>query len=133
MTRIKPQAHDEKKVHVLIKIWHTLWFRITAAFLLVVVVGVGLVAVLANQATISGFRTYLSQDQAALWTDAQTALRQYYVEQGSWRDVDSVLVTIQPTRGQGGTSIVLLDELGNVAATAGGQRNHPATLEDATT
>ena len=110
---------------------HTLWFRLTAAFLLVAVIGVLVVALLANQATAQGFRAYLSQDQAAQWADLQADLADYYARQGSWQGAESLLTAVAPGRGQGGTSLMILDAAGQTAVTAGGQRTRPGTLEDA--
>ncbi|MCB9419068.1 MAG: HAMP domain-containing protein [Ardenticatenaceae bacterium] len=110
---------------------HTLWFRITAAFLLVAVIGVVVVALLANQATTQGFHTYLSQDQAAQWAGLQADLADYYARQGSWDGAETLLTAVNPGRGQGGTSLVILDAVGNTAVIAGGQRNRPVTVEDA--
>ncbi|MCP5094554.1 MAG: HAMP domain-containing protein [Chloroflexi bacterium] len=114
------------------KVWHTLWFRITVAFLVVVVVGVGLVAVLANQATVEGFSTYLFEAETDQWNVLQTQLTQFYETAQSWEGVEGVLVAFQPVRGQGGTNMVLLDAAGETVTIAGGQRNRPATFEDAT-
>ena len=113
------------------KIWHTLWFRLTAAFLLVAVVGIVVVAVLANRATTAGFQAFLSQDQADQWTGLQDELARFYEQQGNWNGVNSILISTPQGRGQGGASLVLLDEFGETAATAGGQRNRPASLSDA--
>ncbi len=110
---------------------HTLWFRFTAAFLLVAVIGVVVVALLANQATTQGFHAYLSQDQAAQWAGLQTDLANYYARQGSWQGAESLLTAVTPGRGQGGTSLVILDVDGNTAVVAGGQCNRPASAADA--
>jgi signal transduction histidine kinase len=110
---------------------HTLWFRLTAAFLLVAVVGVLVVAFLANQATAQGFHAYLSQDQAAQWTGLQTDLADYFARQGSWQGAEALLTAVTPGRGQGGTSLVILDAAGETAVVAGGQRNRPASVADA--
>jgi len=112
------------------KVWHTLWFRITAAFLLVAVVGIVVVAVLANRATEAGFRAYLSEDQAESWDELQRDLTRFYEERGNWNGVNAILTAAQPGRGQGGTSLVLLDEFGESIGIAGGQRNRPASLAD---
>ena len=110
---------------------HTLWFRLTAAFLLVAVIGVLVVALLANQATTQGFHAYLSQDQAAQWAGLQTDLADYYARQNSWQGAETLLTAVSPGRGQGGTSLVILDAAGNTAVTAGGQRNRSVTVADA--
>lgn len=110
---------------------HTLWFRLTASFLLVAVVGVVMVALLANQATAEGFRDYLSQDLAAEWSQLQNDLADYYTQQGSWQGAETILTAVTPIRGQGGISLAILDANGQRAVVAGGQRNRPVTVEDA--
>jgi two-component system OmpR family sensor kinase/two-component system sensor histidine kinase BaeS len=110
---------------------HTLWFRLTAAFLLVAVLGVVVVALLANQATTQGFHAYLSQDQAAQWAGLQADLANYYARQGNWQGAETLLTAVTPGRGQGGTSLVILDVGGKTAVIAGGQRNRPVTVADA--
>ncbi len=98
-----------------------LWFKLTAAFLLVAVVGVIVVAVLANRATAVGFTHYLNADRAAQWADLQVELARYYEQNGRWDGVEGLLREVRPGRGmgQGGMSLVLLDETGQVAASAG--------------
>lgn len=110
---------------------HTLWFKLTAAFLLVVAAGVIVVAILANRATAVGFRHYLNQDMAAQWADLQLQLAGHYDQQGNWEEVESLLVAAGPGRGQGGGSLVLLDSDGQIVALAGGRRNYPTTIAEA--
>ncbi|MFQ5433825.1 MAG: HAMP domain-containing protein, partial [Anaerolineae bacterium] len=110
---------------------HTLWFKLTAAFLLVAAVGVVIVAVLANQATVVGFRHYLNQDQADQWRGLQRELVNLYARQGSWEGAESLLEAVRPGRGSGGINLTLLDESGQVVTSVGGQRGRPATVDAA--
>ena len=110
---------------------HTLWFKLTAAFMLVAAAGVIIVAILANRATTVGFRHYLNQGQTAQWADLQSQLVRYYAQQGNWSGVDSLLEAAGPGRGQGGGSLVLLDGDGQVVAFTGGRRNYPESVDDA--
>ncbi len=105
---------------------HTLWFRLTAAFLLVAIIGVAAVALLANQATTTGFRAYLTESQ---WAQLRTDLANLYARQGNWEGVELLLVSVRP--GQGGSALVLLDEQGNQIAAGGGRGNRPTGLNDA--
>ena len=107
---------------------HSLWFRLTAAFLLVSVVGVVVVAFLANQATAVGFRAYLQDSQ---WADLQADLQNLYERQGNWEGADLLLSAVRPGRGQGGGSLVLLDEDGTEVAAAGGRGSRPSSATDA--
>jgi signal transduction histidine kinase len=123
----------KKSSRLLRKVWQSLWFRITLSFLLVALVGVLVVAGLANRATVTGFQDFLSEDRAARWTDLQTQLRNYYAAQGDWSGVNNLLNRAEQGRGQGGSgaSLVLLGERGETVVVAGGQRNNPASLADA--
>ncbi len=107
-------------------IWHTLWFRLTAAFLLIAVVGVVAVALLANQATTVGFRAYLTESQ---WADLRADLANLYARQGNWVGAELILSAGRP--GQGGTGLLLLDENGVAVAAAGGRANRPTGFADA--
>lgn len=109
----------------------TLHFKLTAAFLLVAVVGVLIVSYLANQATTLGLRRFLDADAIAQWQALQVRLADYYAVQGSWDGVETVLAAVPVGQGMGGLSVVLLDGNGVRIAAAGGQHNHPATLDDA--
>lgn len=99
-------------------VWHTLWFKLTAAFLLIGLVGVVVVAVLANQATARGFQLFLVQDEAAQWRGLQEQLSTLYQEQGHWNGADRLLNAALPGpgQGQGGARLTLLDADGQVVA-----------------
>lgn len=105
---------------------HTLWFRLTAAFLLVAIVGVATVALLANRITTSRFQSYLQTSQ---WGDVRADLAALYARQGNWEGAGLLLAGAQP--GQGGSGLVLLDENGSVVAAAGGRGNRPTGPADA--
>lgn len=107
-------------------IWHTLWFRLTAAFLLIAIVGVAAVALLANQATTTGFRAFLTEAQ---WADLRADLANLYARQGNWVGAELLLSAGRP--GQGGTGLLLLDENGAAVAAAGGRANRPTGHVDA--
>jgi len=113
------------------EIRHALWFKLTAAFLLVAAAGVIIVAILANRATTVGFRHYLNQNVSNQWADLQLQLALYYDRQGNWEGVESLLVAAGPGRGQGGGSLVLLASDGQVVALAGGRRNYPTSAAEA--
>ncbi|MGD2049631.1 MAG: ATP-binding protein [Chloroflexota bacterium] len=113
------------------EIRHALWFKLTAAFLLVAAAGVIIVAILANRATTVGFRHYLNQDVANQWAGLQAQLASYYERQGNWVGVESLLVAPGPGRGQGGGSLVLLGSDGQIVALAGGRRNYPTSPAEA--
>jgi two-component system OmpR family sensor kinase len=108
-----------------------LWIKFAAAFLLVALVGVAVVSLQANRATTAGFRHFLDEDSRQEWGELQAALADYYTRQGDWAGVDGLLAAAQPGRGQGSMGLVLIDQGGQIMAAAGGQRNRPATITDA--
>lgn len=112
---------------------HSLWFRLTAAFLLVAFVGITAVALLANQATTTNFRHFLTQDQADQWQGMVTNLENLYQRQGNWVGAEALIQIARPGQGQGfgGTSVVLLDTNGNVLVATGGRGNRPDSMETA--
>ncbi len=106
-------------------VFNRLWFRLTAAFLLVAVIGVGFVAYLANRATSSGFNRFLSQDRAAETAAIADGLSAFYQTSGSWTGVEAVLHSYRSGRGQGtggGVVTVLLDQENQIVAWIGGGR-----------
>ena len=64
---------------------HSLFFRLTTAFLLVALVGVAVVAILANRATTNGFNRFLMTGESATWTILQAQLGELYAQTGDWR------------------------------------------------
>ncbi len=108
-----------------------LWFKLTAAFLLVVLVGVGAVSLLTNQVTTSSFRHFMNAEVAQEWDSLPPALAAYYARQGNWQGVEAVLTAVSPGHGQGGMSLVLLDDQGTVVASVGGMHHRPTSAEEA--
>lgn len=104
----------------------TLWLRLTAAFLLVAVVGVAVVAVVANRATTAGLRALLIESE---WAALRNALAEFYAAQGDWSGVERVLTAGRP--GQGGAGLLLVDAAGKAVAAAGGRANRPSGPQDA--
>ncbi len=110
----------------MVSIWQTLWFRLTAAFLFTAVVGVLVVGVLANRATTTGFRSYLTESQ---WHELQESLANLYARQGDWQGAGLLLSIARP--GQGNVGLVLLDEHGQPVALSGSRPNRPTSRADA--
>jgi len=115
----------------LLSLRHTVWFKLTASFLLLAVIGAAVVAVLANQATVRGFNRFLDQDQLDQWRSLQSSLSELYAVQGNWDGAGALLAAVRPGRGQGGMSFALLDASGQVAASAGGRGSLPRSVDDA--
>lgn len=108
---------------------HRLWFRLMAAFLLVALAGVVLVALLANQATTTGFHRFLTAEENAGWTELQAQLGDLYERTGGWSGAGALLATAAgPGRGGGGTQLTLVDRDGRTVATAGPRRGRMARI-----
>ncbi len=102
---------------------HRLWFRLTAAFLLVALAGVAVVALLANRATTAGFNRFLMAGENSTWTALQAQLGEAYARTGDWSEAAAALnAAAGPGRGAGGVELTLVDENGAVIATAGMRR-----------
>ncbi len=99
--------------------FHRLWVKLTAAILLVVIVGVTVVAVLSNRVTTTEFQQFVSQSQL---DDLQLRLSGYYRQQGNWTGVDALLAA---EKNQRGLAYRLLDPAGALIATAGAGRGRP--------
>jgi two-component system sensor histidine kinase BaeS len=101
----------------------SLWPRLTLAFLFIALIGVILVAVLANRAASIGFQRYLQAGETAGLQTLQQDLGLYYALQGDWTGVNSVLRDsgIGPGGAAGGYFLRVLDNDGKVVASRGGQ------------
>lgn len=102
---------------------HRLWFRLIAAFVLVALVGVSVVALLANRATTAGFNRYLLAEGVGTWSDVAAQLGETYAQSGDWSGAQAILsAVVGPGRGGGSTRLTLLDSAGVTIATAGARR-----------
>lgn len=67
-----------------------LWLRLTAAFVVVTLVGVGTVALLADWNTSNQFRQYVSYQDELAQKELADDLAEYYQQRGSWDGVGAV-------------------------------------------
>lgn len=100
-----------------------LWVKLTIAFVFVAVVGVSLVAVLANRATAVGFQRYLLADTDADLLQLRDELAAFYARADSWAEVNAVLrdSSVGPTGSGGGHFLRVVDNTGSVVGVRGGQ------------
>jgi signal transduction histidine kinase len=68
-----------------------LWLKLTAAFLAVALVGVGLVALLANRVTAAGVRYTMIQGQLTDAGELAAQLAEYYRQEGDWSGASEIL------------------------------------------
>jgi signal transduction histidine kinase len=77
-----------------------LWVRLTLAFVVVAVLGIGLASLLANLAIDNEFRSFVGRSEANLQnSDLATKLVSYYTEHQSWDGVDTILIPAKPPVG----------------------------------
>lgn len=102
---------------------HRLWFRLIAAFVLVALVGVSVVALLANRATTTGFNRFLLAEGAGTYADLATQLGESYTRTNGWQEAGALMsAAAAPGRGGGGIQLILVDSEGATIATAGARR-----------
>ena len=104
-------------------IYHRLWFRLTAAFLLVALAGVVVVALLANRAAANEFSRFLNSGESSVWGGLQAELSELFAQQGDWAGAEALLTAAAGAgRGMGGVQITLVDPVGEVIAASGARR-----------
>jgi len=102
----------------------SLLFKLMGAFALVVLVVVGLVSFIANQATAREFQVFMFGGGMATGDDIATALTNHYAARGSWNGVESLLS--QPgmmgrgMMGMMGNRILVTDAAGTIVADSSG-------------
>jgi signal transduction histidine kinase len=78
-----------------------LWVRLTLAFALVAVIGIGLASLLANLAIDNEFRSFVSRSEATSQSsDLATKLVDYYATHQTWNDVGSILIPARPPKNE---------------------------------
>jgi two-component system, OmpR family, sensor kinase len=79
-----------------------LWVRLTLAFAVVAVLGIGLASLLANLAIDNEFRSFLGRSEATVQnSDLVTRLTAYYTAHQGWEGVDTILAQGRPAGGKG--------------------------------
>ena len=83
-----------------IQFMNRLWVRLTLAFAIVAVFGIGLAALLADLAIDREFRSYVGRNEANLQNgDLATKLVDYYTQHQGWSGVGTVLTPGRPPAG----------------------------------
>ena len=97
----------------------SLFWKLMAAFTLVVLIGIGGGLGLAMQTAETEFRRYAGGSESGRWEELAADLAAYYAAQGSWQGVDTVIDgTGGPGNrrgsGAGGPDIALADDAGTI-------------------
>ncbi len=84
------------------QIFNRLWVRLTLAFAVVAVIGIGLASLLANLAIDNEFRSFVGRSEANVQnTDLATQLESYYTQHQSWDGLGASLASSQPPNNPG--------------------------------
>src|SRR5512140_1177307 len=79
-----------------------LWVRLTLAFAIVAVIGIGLASLMADLAIDREFRSFVGRNEANLQnSDLTTKLIDYYTQHQTWIDVSTILTQTLPPSGRG--------------------------------
>ncbi len=108
-----------------------LWPKLTLAFVFIALIGVVLVAVLANRAANIGFARYLQADEMRGLAELQDNLGISYADMGSWEGANNLLRQSSAGPQGGGTGYFLrvLDRDGRLVASRGGQNRGTADFD----
>ncbi len=103
--------------------------KLSVAFTVVSVVGVLVVALVANRLTAAEFGSYVERGWASQEQRAAGQLSDYYVATGGWRGAAPVVASLSRWLGQ---RLVVVDSSGTVVADSAGQSGRGATLAPST-
>jgi signal transduction histidine kinase len=70
----------------------SLWFKLTAALVLVSLIAVGLSVLMTNLTTANSFQGFVRRSRVEERTGVADALAAYYASQGSWEAVDALVI-----------------------------------------
>ncbi len=70
---------------------HSLWTKLMGAFALVILVGTGMVVLLVSQTIANQFELYITQTGRQQAAQLAPVAADYYVNSGSWTDIDAAL------------------------------------------
>ncbi len=79
----------------------SLWFKLTAALVLVTLIAVGLSILIPSLVTANSFRRLVQTNRAAERDDLAVALTTYYASEGSWEDLDLRFFWLRGPMGHG--------------------------------
>jgi two-component system sensor histidine kinase BaeS len=100
-----------------------LWVKLALAFVFVALVGVVLVAILANRATSVGFQQYLQTGEIGQLQDLQDNLSAFFAQQNTWDGTNTVLRRsgIGPETSGGGYFLRVINADNQTVGARGGQ------------
>ncbi len=100
-----------------------LWAKLAVAFVFVALIGIVLVAILANRATAVGFEQYLQTGTSDRLQELAHELGSFYEQEGAWTSGNSILRRSDagPDASGGGYFLRVLDGNGQIVGSRGGQ------------
>lgn len=95
--------------------WYSIRFRLLLMMIFILLLAVSVMALLASQATSRQFNRYVEEDEAMRLERFVEVLSNYYDEQFSWHDVDSLIDQMASVTG---TEVALVDSNGRIIASS---------------
>lgn len=95
--------------------WYSIRLRLLLMMIFILLLAVSVMALLASQATSRQFSRYVEEDESLRLERFVDVLSNYYDEQFSWQDVDSVIEQMASITG---TEVALVDSNGHIIASS---------------
>lgn len=112
---------------------HSLWTKLMGAFVLVILVGIGMVVFLISQTTATQFELYITQTGQQQAVQIAPVAANYYTRSGSWIGIDAVLRNPWGYRmNSSGMSNGMMDGdmMGDMGGWSGYDMNEPDMMND---
>ena len=112
---------------------HSLWTKLMGAFVLVILVGTGMVVFLMSQTTANQFELYITQTGQQQAVQLAPVAADYYTRSGSWNGIDTALRNpwgYRMTSSGMGNGMMDGDMMGDMGGWSGHHMNEPDRMDD---
>lgn len=112
---------------------HSLWTKLMGAFVLVILVGTGMVVFLMSQTTANQFELYITQTGQQRAVQLAPVAADYYTRSGSWNGIDTALRNpwgYRMTSGDTGNGMMDGEMMGDMGGWSGQEMNEPDMMDD---
>ncbi len=112
---------------------HSLWTKLMGAFVLVILVGTGMVVFLMSQTTANQFELYITRTGQQRAVQLAPVAADYYTRSGSWNGIDTALRNpwgYSMTSGNMRNGMMDGDMMGDMGGWSGQEMNEPDMMDD---
>ncbi len=112
---------------------HSLWTKLMGAFVLVILVGTGMVVFLMSQTTANQFELYITETGQQRAVQLAPVAADYYTRSGSWNGIDIALRNpwgYSMASGDMGSGMMDGDMMGDMGGWSGDDMNEPDMMDD---